>query len=41
LAVKVFRPCTSITGGLFARISGLLDPAPSAPVSDARTTSSI
>src|SRR5688500_14182103 len=41
LAVKDLRPCTSNFGGLLARISGLLLPAPSAPVSDARTTSSI
>jgi hypothetical protein len=36
-AVNVFRPCTSICGGLLARISGLLELAPSAPVSEART----
>ena len=40
-AVKVLRPWTSITGGLLARTSGLLVPAPRAPVSEARTTSSI
>ena len=34
-------PCTSSTGGVLARTSGLLLPAPSAPVSDAFTTSSI
>ena len=35
-----FRLPTLTTGGLFARTSGLLVPAPSAPVSDAFTTSS-
>ena len=38
--VSALLPCTFTTGGLFARTSGLLDPAPSAPVSDAFTTSS-
>src|SRR5436305_9061625 len=41
LALSVLLlPSTFTVGGLFARISGLLEPAPSAPVSDARTTSS-
>ena len=34
-------PTTSTVGGLFARISGLLTPAPKAPVSDAITMLSV
>ena len=40
-AVSASAPCTSSVGALLARTSGLLLPAPSAPVSDAFTTSSI
>ena len=40
-AIRGGDTVTGLTiGGLFARISGLLDPAPSAPVSEAFTTSS-
>src|SRR5688572_4459334 len=41
LASRDLRPWSSSCGGLLARTSGLLVPAASAPVSDARTTSSI
>src|SRR5262245_20414838 len=41
LTVRFFSPSILITGRLFARTSGLLVPAPSAPVSDAITTSSM
>ena len=37
---RLLRPRPSTTGGLLARTFGLLVPAPSAPVSDAFTTSS-
>src|SRR5262245_30532566 len=37
---RVLSPSSATIGGLFARTSGLLEPAPSAPVSDAFTTSS-
>src|SRR5687767_6933237 len=41
LAHRVLSPSIRITGRLLARTSGLLVPAPSAPVSDAITTSSM
>src|SRR4051812_12416283 len=40
LTVTLVGPSILTAGGLFARISGLLDPAPRAPVSEAFTTSS-
>ena len=41
LAVSVFEPAMAMTGGLSARSSGLLVPAPSAPLSDMRSMFSI